>query len=548
MAHAGENDPFSLATVLEAEYVALHGRLPPSTAASEPDRLAALYGHIHLLPKKRTALCLSGGGIRSATFALGVLQGLARLSLLKQFDYLSTVSGGGYIGSWLTAWIHRHPDGLAGVTEELRRPSSDSQDPEPKPVNWLRRYSNYLSPRLGLMSVDTWTLLGTYLRNLTLNWLVLVPLLAAGLLAPRLLVSILHWESAAPLPAAQSMFVVGLLFGLAALTHLHLFRPSLDQLRIHRIWERFERQQWFLIGGLTPLLAAALNLTTAYAWYRNGGGRLDQLSVFGLDSRGTFVLGGAAMHGAGWLIGAVLLKRWRGMSRWLAVEFLVIVWSGALGGLFLWSVLAETPSDIPVSEFAEWYGTFGVAGFLTMFLLTATIFVGVASRYTDDHDREWWGRAGAWVLIANVTWVGLSALVVFGPGLLSYTPALMTSVGGLSGVVSLLLGFSSQTKATGKGKPSMMDVVLDRAVRLAAPVFIACLLILITLLSSQLMTGIGGLHGVPEGSTIGLRMPPDVWGHAVVLHNSPPWLVIEVAFVFVVLAAALSLVININKF
>jgi hypothetical protein len=43
-------------------------------------------------------------------------------------------------------------------------------------------------------------------------------------------------------------------------------------------------------------------------------------------------------------------------------------------------------------------------------------------------------------------------------------------------------------------------------------------------------------------------MPPDVWGHAVVLHNSPPWLVIEVAFVFVVLAAALSLVININKF
>jgi hypothetical protein len=236
------------------------------------------------------------------------------------------------------------------------------------------------------------------------------------------------------------------------------------------------------------------------------------------------------------------------MSRWLAVEFLVIVWSGALGGLFLWSVLAETPSDIPVSEFAEWYGTFAVAGFLTMFLLTATIFVGVASRYTDDHDREWWGRAGAWVLIANVTWVGLSALVVFGPGLLSYTPTLMTSVGGLSGVISLLLGFSSRTKATGKDKSSMMEVVLDRAVRLAAPVFIACLLVMITLLSSLLMNGLGGLQGVSEGSGIGLRMPPDVWGHAVVLHNSPPWLVIELAAAFVSLAAALSLVININKF
>ena len=51
-----------------------------------------------------SALCISGGGIRSATFALGAIQGLAESGLLAQFDYLSTVSGGGYIGSWLSAW------------------------------------------------------------------------------------------------------------------------------------------------------------------------------------------------------------------------------------------------------------------------------------------------------------------------------------------------------------------------------------------------------------------------------------------------------------
>ena len=34
-------------------------------------------------------------------------QALAELELLRQFDYLSCVSGGGYIGGWLTAWIHR---------------------------------------------------------------------------------------------------------------------------------------------------------------------------------------------------------------------------------------------------------------------------------------------------------------------------------------------------------------------------------------------------------------------------------------------------------
>jgi hypothetical protein len=73
-----------------------------------------------------SAVCLSGGGIRSASFGLGVLEGLARFSigrmspaqhsnrkddcksgLLHHLDYLSTVSGGGYIGSWMTAWIHR---------------------------------------------------------------------------------------------------------------------------------------------------------------------------------------------------------------------------------------------------------------------------------------------------------------------------------------------------------------------------------------------------------------------------------------------------------
>jgi hypothetical protein len=58
-------------------------------------------------------LALSGGGIRSATFALGVLQALAKAQLeggngkpaswLRCFDYLSTVSGGGYIGAFFVS-------------------------------------------------------------------------------------------------------------------------------------------------------------------------------------------------------------------------------------------------------------------------------------------------------------------------------------------------------------------------------------------------------------------------------------------------------------
>src|SRR5690348_5597122 len=64
-------------------------------------------------PPPLAALCLSGGGIRSATFNLGILQALARNKHLERFHYLSTVSGGGYIGSWLTSWIAR--DGIENV-------------------------------------------------------------------------------------------------------------------------------------------------------------------------------------------------------------------------------------------------------------------------------------------------------------------------------------------------------------------------------------------------------------------------------------------------
>lgn len=68
--------------------------------------------------RRPAALCLSGGGIRSATFCLGVLQGLAKNNLLSKFDYLSTVSGGGYIGSWLSAWIYHQKTGIGFQPQE----------------------------------------------------------------------------------------------------------------------------------------------------------------------------------------------------------------------------------------------------------------------------------------------------------------------------------------------------------------------------------------------------------------------------------------------
>ena len=147
------NSSLPLHEVLEAEFTALHGKLPadyPSSTESNA-RLKAIWAAIHGLKEKRAALCISGGGIRSATFGLGVLQGLARCGLLGRFHYLSTVSGGGYIGSWLSAWIHRADGGLTSVAAQLARPRDSRPNPEPVEIQNLRSYSNYLSPRLGLL-------------------------------------------------------------------------------------------------------------------------------------------------------------------------------------------------------------------------------------------------------------------------------------------------------------------------------------------------------------------------------------------------------------
>ena len=72
------------------------------TAAEEATKVVGQARQMELV-----GMAFSGGGIRSATFNLGVLQGLAQYNKVRAFDYLSTVSGGGYIGSWLEAWILR---------------------------------------------------------------------------------------------------------------------------------------------------------------------------------------------------------------------------------------------------------------------------------------------------------------------------------------------------------------------------------------------------------------------------------------------------------
>jgi hypothetical protein len=109
-------------------------------------------------------LAFSGGGIKSATFNLGLLQGLHGLKLLPLVDYVSTVAGGGFIGLFWSTWLKRlrtsllqsettpgSSDWMALWNEQLF-PTADSGPGrsyrvESDAERHLREFSGFLAPR-----------------------------------------------------------------------------------------------------------------------------------------------------------------------------------------------------------------------------------------------------------------------------------------------------------------------------------------------------------------------------------------------------------------
>lgn len=201
---------------------------------------AATYAEVHSAETKRIAsrrvsaelplgnpakdsvgLALSGGGIRSATFNLGVLQALQACGVFPHVDYLSTVSGGGYIGSSLTWFmsclkrdfpfgtsrsdnpydvpppgptlgqraksfaVHLLPRGggqgptdagSGGGAAASAGATPPASPPFVRPgavVAWLRAHDRYLTPGDGL---TLWALIAMFLAGLLVNLLVLIPL------------------------------------------------------------------------------------------------------------------------------------------------------------------------------------------------------------------------------------------------------------------------------------------------------------------------------------------------------------------------------------
>src|SRR6201982_1871442 len=129
-------------------------------------------GHPVLRPNEEACvvgLALSGGGIRSAAFCLGALQALYETRVMRRVDYLSTVSGGGYIGCSLTAALNAN-SGNFPFTSRIAEDESPS-------LQHIRDHSNYLFAN-GV--VDVLHNASIYARGVVTNAVVILPFLLAA--------------------------------------------------------------------------------------------------------------------------------------------------------------------------------------------------------------------------------------------------------------------------------------------------------------------------------------------------------------------------------
>lgn len=140
----------------------------PAAASDAPQRPSTRLGLV--------GLAFSGGGIRSATFCLGVLQALAAQRVLPKVDYLSTVSGGGFIGSCLSSLLNNR-DKAPKKDEFPLRGLDDGK--ESLPTQHLRNSGSYLAPS-GFM--DKLRLCALLARGLLNNALVFLPLIMVAVM------------------------------------------------------------------------------------------------------------------------------------------------------------------------------------------------------------------------------------------------------------------------------------------------------------------------------------------------------------------------------
>ncbi len=464
-----------------------------------------------------TGMCFSGGGIRSATFNLGIIQGLAVKGWLDQVDYLSSVSGGGYIHSWLAAWLKRaelKPSPWQHVMSRLvplphHEPGQPFQAVWPSQIQWLRRYSNYLTPHKGAFTGDTWAAIACWIRNVSVNQGLLISIFLAILCVPHLFVLNVHllWS----VGAFGSFFVATVsIGGLLRLEYSGALPWKENQLPERRgnTWKaKFRRWQivWANVLIVAPTLLFGFCLTqvilshpvtpaftfklfcllVALVWTETfSGGALSETVRQAQDRRKACTPPASAK--TDWQPSLLWRAGWAALLAVLGVPAAV---AGALVGL----AIAAGVQSIWMRDIAGWLlldrptsVQLGLGTLLFFWLppLTMVLASGMIGKNFPDWLGEWLARIRGYTLLAGIGWFFFFGCSLWTPGAATHLwhspwikwPAILTwATTTLGGVLS---GKSGKTS----GEPNGGTGPLDWIAIVAPYVFIAGLAVLLSLI------------------------------------------------------------------
>lgn len=498
----------------------------PDAASVQAAELAVILGEAPPADPGKVqpwGLALSGGGIRSATFCLGVLQALARNEVLGCFHYLSTVSGGGYIGGFLQALIHRHgyrrafevlgapPKRASGATGDDAAAPRDPPAAGPPmrdpahPIRHLREYSNYLSPRKSPFSGDTLGMVGTYVRNVLLIQAQLYALILAVTLLPLPLhAALVGVARAQPVLTPSLAGLVGML-AVALLAYVTTY----DHKRVRAPGTPVPTHvALFALLSIWLLALAAFIGAVGLAHYQRLQGMFDWLfSRLPLGPVGQLAVASGTLYFLMWT-GWLLFDRWQSRIRP----------AGSPPSAMQQHPLRFVAATLATSIFAAW-ATARVQGGLTALhaldrsewllmilgpaltmgavVLTGILHLGLAGPALSDLQREIWARVGGKTAALVVLGITLPlALTVYGPWLLmrSFAPGAIDWDGiGWTGILTWLsttvVGVMAGRGKSASGDPaaSLRGRAFDLVARIAPWVFILGLIVALGLAGQALL-------------------------------------------------------------
>ena len=481
-------------------------------------------------PDDLFGICFSGGGIRSATFNLGVLQGLAGLRLLGFADYLSTVSGGGYIGSWLHALWHRKAFDAKyqDVEDYLAHETSEPEKPEKDPITFLRKFSNYLAPSPSLFGADTWTIFSVWLRNTILNQIILFLVLAAMLVLPLIAANFVRRLGSVPgddfyWPLALAGTAI-LFLGIAVYRLSENIRAIVKHefdANSHDQGEDDDISIWHTL--VAPIYAGAALLSVPIAcvtWDRQQANVSDGLRwlLITLGLLALVALFAVSVWASGFSTCAT--KRGTKPAGVFGLGILiVVVCTLATAGLLalVWRTFHDgSNSSVSVLNIVTWCPP------LTMLALSSGIALQVGLMGIDfpDSAREWYARLGAHLAIVGVVWTAVFAVSGFVPMMVIwfFQTSLKTGIGALfTWAATTFAGIQAGKSAASSGAPPANAAVaptgnsaVELIAQVAPPVAVAGLLVAIATLSFFAIDAtVDRLHG-QKAASAAASAPPQV--------------------------------------